>query len=68
MILGAFGPENGRPGGDLGSQAGRQVGLKLSFLIKNDEKNRQKVDRGGLPQKAWKNDGKMMPEVSVLGR
>ena len=26
VILSAFWPENGRPGGDLGSQAGRQVG------------------------------------------
>ena len=31
-------------------------------------KNHEKVDPGGGSEKVQKNDGKMMPEVGVLGR
>ena len=56
VVWGAFWPENGRPGGDLGSQAGRQVGLKLSFLNKND----QKIDKKLIEEGFHKKLGKMM--------
>ena len=52
--FGVFWPENGRPGGDLGSQAGRQVSLKLSFLIKNDEKIHKKLIEEGFHKKLGK--------------
>ena len=54
VIWSAFWPENGRPGSDLGSQAGRQVGLKLSFLIKNDQKIDKKLIEEGFHKKLRK--------------
>ena len=55
------------PGGRSWEPGGSPSGLKIAIFGEKLMKNRQKVDPGGLPQKTWKNDGKMMPKVGVLG-
>ena len=61
-------PQKWSPGGRSWEPGGSPSGLKIDIFDQNLTKNRQKVDPGGLPQKTWKNDGKIMLKVGVLGR
>ena len=56
------------PEGRFWGQAGRPSGSKIVVFGSKLFKNHEKVDPGGGSEKNQKNDGKMMPEVGVLGR
>ena len=44
------------------------MGPKMVIFGSKLSKNHEKVDPGEGSEKVQKNDGKMMPEVGVLGR
>ena len=60
--------EKSHPEGRFWGQAGRPSGSQMVVFILKLSKNHEKVDPGGGSEKVQKNDGKMMPEVGVLGR
>ena len=63
-----FGRKKVTPEGDFRGEAGRPSGSKMVVFGSKLSKNHEKVDPGEGSEKVQKNDGKMMPEVGVLGR